>query len=345
MNYISLIFLFIISVFTFTSCSTDVDINGEWSDIPIVYCVLDQSAEVQYVKVNKSFLGPMPASQMAQVSDSLFYENVTVKLFESVNGNVTRSWNFTEVDTIQKPDGYFANDKNLIYVGTPTLNIEAEYRIEVNINNGQHIVTGETELIDGVRITIPNTYVRYVDIFNYSGDFPYKYYNGTNGKIFQMTITFNYLEVIDGDTIDQVISIPWSQAKEYRQNESTSEVQGNFSVTAFYNLLAAQIDPPADNVVRLVKMPNSVEFNLVAADENYSTYMDVTSPSQGIVQEKPSFTNLTGGYGLVASRYNTSRVKSLGGRSLDSISRGIYTSNLGFTNRYDIYYQDSARWY
>jgi hypothetical protein len=342
MNYISLIFLFIISVFTFSSCSTDVDVNGPYADIPIVYCVLDHSSEFQYVKVNKTFLGPMPASQMAQVSDSLFYENVTVRLIEKLNNSVTRDWYFTAVDTISKPEGYFANDQNLIFVGNPVLNVEAEYQIEVNINNGQHIVTGDTYLIDGLRILIPNLYVPYVDIYYYPGDFPYEYSNGTNGKIFQMSITFNYLEVIDGDTIDQMISIPWYQAKEYRQTESSTEVNGKFSVTAFYNLLATSIEPAESNVKRLVKMPNSIEFNLVAADENYSTYMDVTSPSSGIVQEKPSFTNLIGGYGLFASRYNTTVIKPLGGKTLDSISRGIYTQNLGFAGRFDIYYQG---WY
>jgi hypothetical protein len=342
MNYIKILIILLISVFTFSACSTDVDVNGEYADIPIVYCVLDQSAEYQYVKVNKTFLGPVPASQMAQVSDSLFYENVQVKLLEFKNNYNTRSWIFSPVDTIQKPDGYFADDRNTIWVGNPNLDVEAEYMVEVSINNGQHVVTGETSLIDGVRIIIPSTYVPYVDLFNYSGELPYSYNNGVNGKIFQMTVSFNYLEIIDDDTTDQAITIYWPQAKEYRQTESTAEVKGRVSVTAFYNLLLANIPPAGENVTRLVKMPNSIVFSLVAADENYSTYMDVTSPSQGIVQEKPTFTNLNGGYGLFASRYNTSITKPLGGRTLDSISRGIYTKDLGFQGRYDLYYQG---WY
>ncbi|PLX06121.1 MAG: hypothetical protein C0596_16685 [Marinilabiliales bacterium] len=342
MNYISLIFLFIISVFTFSSCSTDVDVNGEYQEIPVVYCVLDQSQDFQYVTVNKSFLGPVPASQMAQISDSLFFENVTVKLHEILNNNISRSWTFDEVDTIPKPEGYFANDKNIVYVGSPDLNAEATYRLEVIINGGEHTITAETELIYGVHIKVPNTYVPSIDITNYSADFPYQYYNGSNGKVFQMTVTFNYLEVIDGDTIEQMISIPWSQNKTYSTSEIASEVDGKFSVTAFYNLLIANIEPAESNVVRLVKMPNSVEFSLAAVYENYATYMDVTSPSSGIVQEKPSYTNLTGGYGLFASRFNTTVVKPLGGRTLDSISRGIYTSELGFAGRYDYYYQG---WY
>ena len=78
---LSLISFFLLFIF---SCSTDVNVNGEWDDIPIVYCVLDQSAEYQYVKVNKSFLGNKPASEMAQHSDSLFYKKEYDSLFELI---------------------------------------------------------------------------------------------------------------------------------------------------------------------------------------------------------------------------------------------------------------------
>lgn len=339
MNYIKILIILLIFVFTFSACSTDVDVNGEYADIPIVYCVLDQSAEYQYVKVNKTFLGPVPASQMAQISDSLFYENVQVKLLEYKNGNNTASWSFAPVDTIPKEEGYFANDQNTVWVASPNLDSEATYLVEVSINAGQHIVTGETKLIDGVRISIPNINVKTIEFFNYSGDFSYKYINGLNAKVFQMTVSFNYLEIIDGDTADKVITIDWPQAKEYRQSVLSNEVQGKLSIANFYSLLVSNIAPADENVRRLVKMPNSIVFSLVAADENYSTFMDVTSPSQGIVQDKPSFTNLSGGYGLVASRFNTSISKSLGGRTLDSISRGVYTKELGFAPRHDYYYQ------
>ncbi|MDD3740968.1 MAG: hypothetical protein PHH30_06970 [Bacteroidales bacterium] len=337
MNNISLIFLALILVFL-SSCSTDVDVNGEWDDIPIVYCVLDHSSQFQYVKVNKSFLGPVPASVMAQVSDSLFYENVSVEVKEFINNNQTRSWTFNPVDTIDKPDGYFSSDKNTIWVAHMSFTENATYELNVNINDGEHIIKGETQLIDGIYLIKPSLLQPQVEIHNYNGDSEYKYNNGTNGKVFQMTIVFNYIEIIDGDTSDNYISINWPQGKEYRSTSTASDVSGKFSVLAFYNLLASSIPPAEPNVKRLVKMPNSIEFKLAAADENYTTYMEVTAPSNGLVQDKPSFTNLSEGYGLFASRYNISLTKPLSGRSLDSINRGIYTKDLGFADRYDHYY-------
>ncbi|MDD3685569.1 MAG: hypothetical protein PHE56_02260 [Bacteroidales bacterium] len=335
MKYISLIIIAFISLIV-VSCSTDFDVNGEWKDIPVVYCVLDQSSEYQYVKVNKSFLGPVPASQMAQVSDSLFYENVIVVVHEYVNSYKTNTWTFEAVDSIPKEDGYFATDKNTIWVKKMNLNVDARYEIEVTINGGQHIVKGETKLIDGIYIKTPANSLPFVDLKNYNGDSPYEYNNGDNAKIFQMTLTFNYLEVKDGDTT--YYSITWPQAKEYKTTETSQIVSGKFSVLAFYNLLVAQIPPAEQGVKRYVKMPNSIDYNLAAADETYLTYMEVTSPSNGIVQEKPSYTNLDGGYGLFASRFNVYRSKLLSRASLDSLSRGIYTKDLGFVDAFDDYY-------
>ena len=331
MNYISLIFLIIISVFTFSSCSTDIDVNGDYEDIPIVYCVLDQSQEFQYVKVNKTFLGSLPASEMAQVSDSLFYNDVKVVLKEYLGSTFQRSWEFAAIDTIEKPD--------TIFVGQMDLNEEATYELEVDINNGEHIVTGETDLISGLYIMSPSSLAPEIEVAAYTSDFEYKYKNGSNGKVYQMTIVFNYLEVSGQDTTEH--SIVWPQNKEMSTSTSSDPIPvvGKFSNLAFYNLLTANIPEAEEGITRLVKMPNSLEFNLGAADENYATYMEITSPSNGIVQEKPSFTNLVGGYGLLASRYNVSLKKKLGVRTLDSISRGVYAGNLGFVHRYDAYYE------
>lgn len=340
MKYISLIFVVLISLIV-TSCSTEVDVNGEWKDIPIVYCVLDQSSEYQYVKVNKSFLGKLPASVMAQESDSLFYEKVDVVIHEYVNGNRTKTWIFEPVDTIpkdnnpDKPGINFASDKNTIWIKKMDFNVDAKYELEVSINNGAHTVKAETKLIDGITIIKPGNSAPTVDLKNYKSSSKYEYLNGKNGKVFQMTIKFNYIEVLDGVTTNH--SIVWPQSIYYKVTESTTPVVGEFSVLAFYNLLSAQIKP-IPGVKRYVKMPNSIEFNLAAADENYDTYMAITSPSNGLVQEKPSFTNLDGGYGLFASRFNLYRAKPLSKASLDSISRGIYTKGLGFVDSYDDYY-------
>jgi hypothetical protein len=106
------------------------------------------------------------------------------------------------------------------------LNVDARYEIEVTINGGQHIVKGETKLIDGIYIKSPANSLPFVDLKNYRGDSPYEYNNGDNAKIFQMTLRFNYLEVKDGDT--SYYSISWPQAKKIRPRKLLKSLVVNF---------------------------------------------------------------------------------------------------------------------
>ena len=73
-----------------------------------------------------------------------------------------------------------------------------------------------------------------------------------------------------------------------------------------------------------------IEFIFTVGNQEFSDYMDVNKPSDGIVQDKPIYTNINGGIGLFASRISHSVSKSMESRSLDSLFNGRMTSNLGF---------------
>ena len=66
------------------SCDNDLDITADWKDVPVVYGVLDVNEPVQYVKLNKAFLGQGDVMMMAQEFDSLHYnvDLVDVRLLE-----------------------------------------------------------------------------------------------------------------------------------------------------------------------------------------------------------------------------------------------------------------------
>ncbi len=338
------LFTVLVILFLSTSCSTELDINAEWEDIPVVFCVLDQSMPYQYVKVNKTFLGDKPASVMAQYSDSLYYENVQVRLHEfdgpAHNPSKIRTIEFQEVDTIPKEPGYFASDRNVVFISDVELNESYKYQLEVIIDNGRkNIKSDVTNLISGAFISVPGPALQILFLSNYNASPEYKYYTGTSSKVFQMTLRFNYIEVVDDNIILDTFVV-WPQTIYVRPGVTDDEeVSNKYDVRAFYQELVNNIQAPDENVKRFVKMPNSIEFNLAMANEDYRTYMELSAPSHGIIQEKPSFTNLSDGYGLFAAKYNTSKVLKLGISTLDSIHRGIYTHHLGFGSPFSQYYQ------
>ena len=334
----------------FSACKSDFDVNDKWSDSPVVFCVIDKSQDMQYVKVNKSFLGKLPASEMASVSDSLFYDcDVQVKLNRKQGNSVLKTWNFRKVDSIPKESGYFASDKNSIWVGTPDISSDYVYELEVNIDNGRIIARGETGVVDGVKIKTPDERAPKIELARYNNDFSVVYSMGKNSNLVQTCVYFNYLEVKNtGDTVSKTIEV--YNNTEYKVSASTfTTVEQAFTVASFYSSLAAQINANDETVVkRLVRMPDCVTFAVSSADENLYTYMQVTKPSGGIAQDRPIFTNIyidpdsklsnANAYGLVASRYTVRLSKAVGSETLDSIARGIHTKNLKFQPWTDNYY-------
>lgn len=328
-----------------TSCKDDVDVLADYQDIPVVYCLLNQNDDIHYVKVNKAFLGEASAAAMAQESDSLFYEDANVWITVTANGNEVQRMNFTAVDTIPKPDGYFADDKNTIYVWEGSISPEGssgeyEYELHVDVpSKGIYCKSVDPiGLVDGVVITDP-TPNRQIAMTHYdNGSVAAEYRTGNNGSLYQMIFRFYYIEV-DLETNDTVWDLDPIQINMTEDVFTASgvEVKKEFTVQQFYQLVSDNI-PVKEGVQRLVRYPESVEFILYAADQNYKIYAEVSAPSSGIVQEKPFWTNIENGVGLFASRYETRITSRVTAATLDSLSRGVYTKDLGFATKDNWYY-------
>ena len=100
---------------------------------------------------------------------------------------------------------------------------------------------------------------------------------------------------------------------------------------AFYKYLAAKIDP----VQNIQRYADSLDFHFILGGNALSMFMEVYKPSEGVVQEKPLYTNITNGIGFFSTRYDKIVTgKILEPYSIDTLSRGIYTKNLRFADRY-----------
>ena len=87
-------FIFLLTSLLFTSCESDFDINADWEEVTVVFGLLDQSQEKQFIRINKAFLGNESAYLMAQEADSLNFnpENLEVKIDKvSSLGNIIDS--------------------------------------------------------------------------------------------------------------------------------------------------------------------------------------------------------------------------------------------------------------
>jgi len=335
--------------FSLYSCKVDVDLIGEYQVTPVVYGLLDQSDSLHFFRINKTFLGKGNALDMAQVPDSSYFDEVDATVTEILaNGNIGRIWQLR--DTIisgRSEDGvFFAPEQKVYYFATTTIQYDpvnslqptATYRFEANINNGQHLVTGETELMRDVSITAPSTQSSYMFRGNQNDyrSVPFTWTKG-NAKRFNFKMEFHYRETTLGGASTDKFFV-WNLGEVFAN--STNNVTVFAGGELFYQLVRNNV--PNDNSIvkrehtyfRLILTAGSVELdNFIAANQ----------PSTSLAQNKPSYTNLEGGIGLFSSRYTITQFKyfvqppginpnfrSLDQRSTRELCEGQYTGLLKF---------------
>jgi len=309
MKKILIIFSLAIVLF---SCSTDVELNADYKDITVIYGLLNKNTSQQYIKVNKAFLGDASVAEMASVSDSFIYKNANVFLKKYKNGSLLKTINFVYNDTIQKDTGFFANDKNVIYITNEKiiedneLNNLDEYKYELVVKiEGKPEVKSETKLVADVRIQYPQSYQNIM--FYQSSGINTGFYkeqrldfkSAKNSILNEVYVEINFYEKDFGSTDYKLRTLSWKQL----DKRATTDVGGEnlrsyVSGSGFYYYVHTQVEN--NNVEERVFY--SVRFFFVTAGESLTKYIDLTTPSYGIVQEKPSYTNIENGWGLFSSR-------------------------------------------
>lgn len=340
----SFLYCLVIISFLFQSCSTDFEVNADWKDIPVVYCLLNQNDAVHYVKVGRAFLGPEDAYVMAQNPDSLYYDSVNVVLEEYVKSVLTDTIVLTKTTSIPK-DSFnslnpleqpiFAYNKNILYKTSHPLKSNALYKLNISVPKSGKSVSASTALVNNFKASVQ--YIQ-VGLSNYESPFELKWQSVPNAKLYELTIRFHYFErnKFTNDTTHYYLD--WvQQSKTSPGNLGGEEIVLSISPISFYNFLASRLKTNND-VIRVVT-EKSLDFKFNVGGDDLYTYIEVNKPSNGLIQEKPAFTNIENGIGLFSARFNYDILgKVLSAKTVDSIADGIYTKHLNFVNSNSSYY-------
>jgi len=160
MKKYGLFFTLVLALLFNNSCSNDFDLNAPWQDIPVVYGLLSKLDTAHYIRVEKAFIDPTTSAlELAQRPDSLYYENVDVRL-EQLNGdNVVQSFNLVRVDGnlegYQRDPGIFADAPNFLYKlrlpDNETLVDGEDYRLVINREDNLPEVSATAPLLSDIR--------------------------------------------------------------------------------------------------------------------------------------------------------------------------------------------------
>ena len=334
----------ILSVFAlvFTACETDFEVNAEWEETTVVFSLLDKAKEIQFVKINKAFLGEADALQMAQHSDSSNYNpnDLSVKLYQSeqVSGIFDDTISsFLMVDNqlyklldslvlydtiIEKDDGLFSTENNIVYYFNSSivdnfLSSNRTYSLVIKNNITGNSVSSTTEIIKGFNFSqgIPNSdrLTFYVDGLGYRFPrFEWSSANSPNAEIFQFNLRFHYKE----NEVEK--ELLWTQTA-LGSNANILILSGE---DFYHQFLANNLEALDDDVEREFI---NIDIEMTLGTQDLKTYIAVNEPITGIVQERPQFTNINNGIGLFSSRYT----KVYSGLSLNPDSEKYIIEELG----------------
>ena len=339
------LFLLLLSLVVLTSCETEFSLSGEYEETPIVHMLLDPNDEIHYLKLNKTFLGEGNANDFAMVADSAYFDDVdaVVEEIEIDNGviNVLRSWSLKDTLIENKESGaFYYPEQKLYFFKEPALDEDLTYRLRIDINNGQHIVTGETELVRNIGISYPSVVQR----LNFAeNDVPQNGYNtqsisfseGQGARIFKVEIRFDYREQKQSGAENK--SLTWDIGTV--RSEDLTGVGASVAANGelFYQVIGNRVEDDPEVTRRTVR---GFEIRVVAGSEDLNTYMLVNQPTSSLAQNQPTFSNVEGGIGIFSARTTATQYKYLnppGGftrgfnlNSTKELCTGQYTGDLLF---------------
>ncbi len=284
------------------SCSTDVDNYADYKDITIVYGLLESNSDTTFLKITKAYLGPGNALVMAKNPDS---SNYAGKLDVKLKGKKN---NFDlpviQLDTITiknklAGDSIFYFPQQKLYFTTAAIDPEASYSLEIMRDN--HVVESSTNIVKDFSITQPT------NRFNFASTAATNvaWIAAENAKRHEVVLVFNFEEIWpgSGDTLRKTMQ--WNMGTVTSSKLDGSEnLEISYNGSEFYTRLASAIDVNALNVRRFA---GNVDVYISAGGGDLTTYIEVNTPSNSIIQEVPQFTNIENGFGIFSSRFTLKR--------------------------------------
>ncbi|MBK6884471.1 MAG: hypothetical protein IPH05_16305 [Flavobacteriales bacterium] len=337
---------------TLCGCSSELDINAPYKDITIVYGLLDSRDPIQFIKVNKAFLGEGDAYVFAQIPDSNEWGDAVgyARVHRKLNGQVVATFDLRDtLITNREPGDFYSPYQRLYYFEDPfrttiqeggsstTLYLDknSEYELELKVKD--QIIRATTDIIDDFRYLGPDPDVTHrVELMfqNSYGTFELNWRSGIHGKRYVASYRFNYREVRGTEVSDIrsfTIRLGTSVSDDSGETES---MYATMDGQSFFNAIASHV--PTDPTVTARRFVG-LDFLVSAANDEFHTYLTLDEPVTGIIEDRPEYTNVENGYGLFGSRYTKPLIgKALSSNTMAELADGSITSHLNFCTEHPL---------
>lgn len=345
-----------------TGCSEDFEVTAPYKDVTVVYGILDPLDTAHYIRIQKAFLDEnKSAIDMSKVSDSSYYEKLTVVLKEYADDKgrtFSKSIKLSQVDMAaegyvkngpENEQGFFQSPHKAYKFTNKDMVLEPYKSYRLIINND---ITGNVDSSDLLLIVNPDSSKAqnrfYISVFNKSGytlDFAKTTLNNpTYTLLGNVPLNARFLEgIIRFHYVDKNISTGTSTPKyvDYkfdRDENITTQFKLEVQNKNIFAYLADAIGTAPANVERYL---DSCDIYVYAGDNYLFTYEQVNLAQSGGIaadQIKPYYTNIKGAntLGLLASRtYRFYENAGISQPTIDSLKENPVTIGLNIKGRTD----------
>lgn len=325
-----------LSALLMAGCKSDLDITAPYKNITIVYALLSKNDanDRHYLKINKAFLGEGNAFIQASVPDSTLYMDSEMQAkVERLNeeGQVLNTYNVQSEMLDGRDPGLFPYPQHKMYYFDAELDSNSTYRVTVLAKGETVTATAAIARVPGLasNMVAPN-----INPFQAHNGNAYTNYNvpftsTPNGKRYELSYRFRWREMYAvGDT---------SAEMSFTQRVGTvvaNTLSGGQSLTipipgeSFFQTVAEKV-PATSGVMKRIVTGFDLIWGVAGADLH--TYMQLANPISGVVEERPDYSNVNGGYGLVSSRrFRYVNDKLIGGSTRTQLVHGAITGHLAF---------------
>ena len=153
-SHFLLLSLLILSI---VSCDNEFNVNDDWQDVTVVYSLLDPSADTNWVRVQRGYLGDAPPSVSYDRPDSLYYDSLVVylKAFDGQSQLKDSIYLYKDESRELEPGTYTTAGYRLYRTSAP-LDMDYTYQLNVKKTNAKFTdAKATTELVGPFKLRIP----------------------------------------------------------------------------------------------------------------------------------------------------------------------------------------------
>jgi len=299
---------------------------------PLIYCILNPDDSVQFLRVQRIFLGNADVKITASQPDSIYFPKVQAQLERLEGGLVYEILPFYPTTAILKDSGFFTTRNHVIYEVKKKIHSGATYNLIISIdgipNSATAITTPETDLHVVTWNGWPGKSINMVnELFS---QVIWQRLLGVNS--YELSYLFRYYDLSDLDTVE--CQVLWKVPEKIYATDvgNNNDITYQVPINQWFLYLADHI-PDRPEVKRRIagKFDLLWEFRGAAFEDFYRRNL---LRSKEMWLDYPLYSNITNAFGVFSfqSCYRVNRI-DISLYTLEKITTHPLTKNFKFDAR------------